>query len=68
MVSIGGTMRPSITNGTIAKQKQGEYGWSWDFIFIPDGETKTLACFDDSVRFKYWSNDAYLKLAEYLKK
>lgn len=57
----------AITNGTIAKQKQGEYGWSWDFIFIPDGETKTLACFDDSVRFKYWSNDAYLKLAEYLK-
>ena len=57
----------AITNGTIAKEKQGQYGWSWDFIFIPDGETKTLACFDDDVRFKYWSNDAYLKLADYLK-
>lgn len=57
----------AITNGTISKVKQGEYGWSWDFIFIPEGETKTLGCFNDDERFKYWSNDAYLKLAEYLK-
>lgn len=57
----------AITEGTIAKEKQGTYGWSWDFIFIPKGETKTLACFNDDERFKYWSNDAYLKLAEYLK-
>lgn len=56
----------AITNETIAKEKQGKYGWSWDFIFIPDGETKTLGCFDDENRFKYWSNEAYLKLAEYL--
>jgi len=57
----------AITPGTISKEKQGTYGWSWDFIFIPDGETKTLGCFEDEIRFKYWSNDAYLKLAEYLK-
>ena len=56
----------AITNGTIALEKSGEYGWSWDFIFIPEGETKTLGCFDDSVRFKYWSNEAYTKLAKYL--
>ena len=57
----------AITPGTISLEKQGTYGWSWDFIFIPDGETKTLGCFEDEIRFKYWSNDAYLKLAEYLK-
>lgn len=57
----------SITNGTIAKEKSGEYGWSWDFIFIPDGETKTLANFDDDNRFKYWDMNAYTELANYLK-
>lgn len=57
----------AITPGTISLEKQGTYGWSWDFIFIPDGETKTLGCFEDEIRFKYWSNNAYLKLAEYLK-
>ena len=56
----------SITNGTIAKEKSGEYGWSWDFIFIPDGETKSLGNFDDSIRFKYWNMDGYNKLAKYL--
>ena len=58
----------SITNGTIAKEKSGEYGWSWDFIFIPDGETKSLGNFDDSIRFKYWNMDAYYDLAKYLDK
>lgn len=57
-----------ITKGTIAKKKSGTYGWCWDFIFIPEGETKTLGCFDDSVRFNYWDLSAYNKLAEYLKK
>ena len=27
----------SITKGKIAKEKSCTYGWSWDFIFIPDG-------------------------------
>lgn len=58
----------SITNGTISKEKSGEYGWSWDFIFIPDGEKKTLGNFDDNVRFKYWNMDAYYELAKYLDK
>ena len=25
----------SITKGTIAKEKSGKYGWSWDYIFSP---------------------------------
>ena len=56
----------SITKGTIAKEKSGEYGWSWDFIFIPEGETKTLGNFNDDIRFKYWNMDSYGKLVKYL--
>lgn len=56
----------SITKGKIAKEKSGKYGWSWDFIFIPDGETKTLGCFPDEERWKFWSLDSYKTLAEYL--
>ena len=57
----------AYTRGTIAKEKRGEYGWSWDFIFIPEGETKTLGCFPDEERFSFWGHDAYEKLADYLK-
>lgn len=57
-----------ITKGTIAKEKSGTYGWSWDFVFIPEGETKTLGCFPDEERWKFWSLENYEKLAEYLKK
>ena len=56
----------SITNGTIAKEKSGKYGWSWDFIFIPEGETKTLGNFNDDIRFKYWNMEGYNELAKYL--
>ncbi len=37
-----------------------------DFIFIPDGENKTLGCYPDNERWKFWSLDAYKQLAEYL--
>lgn len=55
-----------ITRGTIATEKSGTYGWSWDFIFIPDGETKTLGNFPDEERWNFWSVDMYKKLASYL--
>ena len=57
-----------ITKGTIAKEKSGTYGWSWDFIFIPEGEEKTLGCFPDSERWEFWSLDSYRNLVEYLEK
>lgn len=57
----------NITKGTIAEYKSGKYGWSWDFIFIPKGQTKTLGCFPDEERFAYWNMDGYHKLANYLK-
>lgn len=57
----------SKTEGTLATEPNGEYGWSWDFIFIPKGEEKTLGNFNDDERWKFWDNKAYKKLAEYLK-
>lgn len=57
----------SITRGTIAKEKSGKYGWSWDYIFIPEGKDKTMANYPDDERFALWSTDAYCELAEYLK-
>ena len=57
----------SKTEGTLAKEKSGENGWSWDFIFIPKGQTKTLANFDDDERAKLWDNTAYIMLYDHLK-
>ena len=57
-----------ITKGKIDIKKSGSYGWSWDFVFIPEGETKTLGCFPDEERWKFWSLDSYKKLVEYLEK
>ena len=56
----------SKTEGEIALEKSGEYGWSWDFIFIPKGENKTMGNFKDEDRWNLWNNTGYLKLAEYL--
>lgn len=57
----------SITERTISKRRQGKYGWCWDFIFIPNGQTKTFASFNDDERFKLWNDTGYKQLAEYLK-
>lgn len=57
----------SETEGTISLKKEGEYGWSWDFIFIPNGQTKTLGCFEDKERLKMWNDTGYNQLIEYLK-
>lgn len=58
----------SYTEGTIADSKRGDFGWSFDKIFIPAGETKTLAEFDDGERWEFWSNDAYIQLKNYIEK
>ena len=56
----------SRTEGEISLEKRGEFGWSYDRIFMPKGETKTLAEFNDDERWKFWSNDAYIQLKNYL--
>lgn len=58
----------SITEGTLSKRCQGKYGWCWDFIFIPEGQTKTLGTFPDDKRFKFWNDTGYKQLADYLNK
>ena len=55
-----------ITKGKIDTKKSGTYGWSWDFVFIPDGEEQTLGCFPDDERWKFWSLDAYKELVKYI--
>lgn len=57
----------SKTAGKLAKVKSGEFGWSWDFVFIPNGESKTLGCYPDNERWKFWDNTAYEQLSNYLK-
>lgn len=57
----------AVTKGSIDLKKSGEHGWSWDFIFIPEGETKPLANFEDDIRWGFWkSSEVYKDLAEYL--
>ncbi len=58
----------SKTEGKISLEKQGEYGWFFDFIFIPNGQSKTLACFPDEERFRLWNDTGYQQLANYLRK
>ena len=57
----------SRTEGYIANTAEGEFGWSYDKIFIPKGENMPMACFPDDVRWKFWSDSGYNDLAEYLK-
>ncbi len=56
----------SKTYGSIATKKAGEYGWSYDRIFVPKGQSKTLAEFTDDERWKFWTDDAYIQLKDYL--
>lgn len=57
----------SITKGKIAEEKSGKYGWSWDFIFIPEGYDKTMGNYSDDERCLVWNTNAYKELAEFLK-
>ena len=57
----------SITKGRIATEKSGIYGWSWDFIFIPDGYDKTMGNYPDEERCYIWNTDAYAGLVKFLK-
>lgn len=54
------------TRGSIDTKKSGKYGWTWDFIFIPEGQEKTFGCFPDDERWDLWNLDSYVDLAKYL--
>ncbi len=57
----------SRTEGTISEKADGEHGTEWDKIFIPKGQEKTLANFDDSERVKMWDEQGMIDLAKYIK-
>lgn len=59
--------REPITKGKIAKEKSGVYGWSWDFIFIPEGCDKTMGNYPDVERCRLWDTSAYDELVKFLK-
>lgn len=56
----------SKTEGTIDFTKSGEYGWSWDRIFIPKGQSITMANFNDDERALLWSEEGYMDLKNYI--
>lgn len=55
-----------ITEGKFAFEASGSNGWGWDKIFIPKGEEKTLANFEDEKRYAFWGKEGYKELANYL--
>lgn len=56
----------SKTEGTLDFEKSGDYGWSWDRIFIPKGQTSTMANFNDNERASFWSEDGYIDLKNFI--
>ena len=58
----------SITPGCISKSISGNKGWGIDKIFIPDGKTKTLACYSDEEKEGIWNQTHWFQLGEYLQK
>ncbi len=58
----------SNTYGTISTEPRDEYGCSFDKIFIPQNQSKILAEFIDDEHWKFWINDAYLQIKDYLDK
>ena len=62
------SMEKILLFSIIAKEKSGKYGWSWDFIFIPDGYDKTMGNYPDEERCRVWNTDAYYELAKFLEK
>lgn len=54
------------TIGTISYEPCGEFGWGWDYVFIPENCEKTLACFDDNERYKKWNNTGFEQIKNFL--
>ncbi len=54
------------TLGTLDTKQSGKFGWGWDKIFIPAGQTKSMANFDDNTRANFWSEKGYIELKDYL--
>lgn len=54
------------TRGKVAHQTSGQYGWGVDFIFIPEGQNKTMASFFDQERINLWNDKHWKQLSKFL--
>jgi XTP/dITP diphosphohydrolase len=54
------------TYGKLTTKPQGDNGNMIDSVFIPNGFNKTLASFNEMESIKFWSNNRYEQLANYL--
>jgi XTP/dITP diphosphohydrolase len=56
----------ALTRGHISLRASGKLGWNFDRIFIADGDTKTMAHFDDEERVSKYNNENWKRLILYL--
>lgn len=56
----------TYTKGLINKEVDGSLGWNFDRIFILNGDTKTMANFDDAERANKYSHENWKTLVNYL--
>lgn len=57
----------SLSYGTISDHVVEGRGYDYDKIFIPKGDTRTFSQMSEEEQINFFDNDAYLKVAEYLK-
>lgn len=57
----------SISYGTISDEVREGRGYDFDKIFIPDCDTRTFSQMSEEEQINYFSDEAYLKLYNYLK-
>lgn len=56
------------TYGRISDKEDGSFGMEFDKIFVVDGDSKTMASYDDNKRIKRYNSEKWKKLVEYLRK
>ena len=57
----------SISRGKIALEVHEGRGYDFDKIYIPDGDTRTFSEMSEEEHISYFSDEAYIKLYEFLK-
>jgi XTP/dITP diphosphohydrolase len=59
----------SISRGTVSDTvREGYRGYGYDKIFIPEGDTRTFSEMSEEEQYKFFDDEAYIKLYNYLKK
>ena len=58
----------SRSNGRIANEVREGMGYDYDKIFIPDNDDRTFSQMSEEEHIKFFNQDAYLKIIEYLSK